>query len=316
MKGIYVILFILVLFSNSFEFDNKLSTLSDYSLLLHKVRKDVVNEALLNLPKRESTIYLKMCLDMSKIKEEYSLNDSESAYLVYKWIPDNIEYDCLNPKLNESPSTVFNEGKSGSIGIAALFKNMCTFMEIESNTISGRTKMKFNNIEQPIDELENDWNYIFIDDNYYLIDVPMGAGDCVDDHFDKEYSNFFFGTKPEIFIPWHFPEDSKWQLLSKTITAKEFTSMIYLESNFYIFGFKEVEPDSFNITVKEDTKIILTFDELSIDFDIDYCLLKFENEDYDSFCSKNFTISKGIIEIQLGSIDKNYIFFGYLSQFR
>ncbi len=84
--------------------------------------------------------------------------------------------------------------------------------------------------------------------------------------------------------------------------------MIYLESNFYIFGFKEVEPDSFNITVKEDTKIILTFDELSIDFDIDYCLVKIENGKYDSLCSKNLTISKGIIEIQLGSIDKNYKF--------
>ena len=29
-------------------------------------------------------------------------------------------------------------------------------MKIESNTISKCTKMKFNSIEQPIDELEND----------------------------------------------------------------------------------------------------------------------------------------------------------------
>ena len=116
----------------------------------------------------------------------------------------------------------------------------------------------------------------------------------------------FFGTIPEIFISWHFPEDSKWQLLSKTITAKKFISIIYLTSNFYIFGFKDVEPDSFNITVKEDTKIILTFDELSIDYDIDYCLIKYENKGYDGFCSENLTISKGIFEIQLDFIDKTY----------
>ena len=311
MNRIFIILIILVLFSNSLEFDNNLSTSSDYSLLLDKIRNDVINEALLNLPNRENTYLLKMCIEMSKTKEKYSLNDPESAYLVYKWIADNIKYNCLNPKLNESPSTVFKEGKSGSIGIAALFNNMCTFMKIESNTISGRTKMEFNNIEQPIDELENDWNYILIDDNYYLIDVPMGAGDCLDDDFSKDYSNFFFGTKPEIFIRWHFPEDSKWQLLPKTITAKEFTSMIYLDSNFYIFGFKDVEPDSFNITVKEDTKIILTFDELSNDFDIDYCLVKYENKDFNNLCSKNnLTISKGILEIQLDSIDKAYKFLG------
>ena len=116
----------------------------------------------------------------------------------------------------------------------------------------------------------------------------------------------FFGTIPEIFISWHFPEDSKWQLLSKTITAKKFISIIYLTSNFYIFSFKDVEPDSFNITVKEDTKIILTFDELSIDYDIDYCLIKYENKGYDGFCSENLTISKGIFEIQLDFIDKTY----------
>ena len=67
-------------------------------------------------------------------------------------------------------------------------------MKIESNTISKCTKMKFNSIEQPIDELENDQNYILIDDNYYLIDVPMGACDCVDDYFLKDYSNFFWNN--------------------------------------------------------------------------------------------------------------------------
>jgi len=73
-------------------------------------------------------------------------------------------------------------------------------MKIESDIISGHTKLLFNNPEEIVKELEHNWNYILIDDNYYLIDVPMGAGDCVDDHFDREYSNFFFGTKPEIFI--------------------------------------------------------------------------------------------------------------------
>ena len=54
MKGIYIILIISILFSNSLEFDNKISTASyssDYSLLLDKVRKDVIDDILLNLPK-------------------------------------------------------------------------------------------------------------------------------------------------------------------------------------------------------------------------------------------------------------------------
>ena len=304
MKGIYVILIISVLFSNSFEFDN-LSTLSDYSLLLHKVRKDVVNKALLNLPKRESSILLKMCLEMSKIKEEYSLNDPESAYLVYKWIADNIKYDCTDPKLNyESPSTVFIAGKSGSFGIAALFKNMCTFMKIESDIISGITKVKVDN-EEMINEVENYWNYILIDGNYYLIDIPMGAGECYGNSFDKFYSDIFFATKPEFFIHYHFPEDNKWQLLSKEITNKEFTSMVYLYRDFYIEGFRTIEPDTNILSINEDSKITITYDESIIDPNLVCIIVKSENGRIDETIHKDLTTSKGMIEINLKTIDEN-----------
>ena len=309
MKGIYVILFILVLFSNSFEFDNKLSTLSDYSLLLHKVRKDVVNEALLNLPKRESTILLKMCLDMSKIKEEYSLNDSESAYLVYKWIADNIEYDCTDPKLNyESPSTVFIEGKSGSFGIAALFKNMCIFMKIKSDIISGLTKQKVNS-EEIINEVENYWNYILIDGNYYLIDIPMGAGECFDNYFEKFYSDLFFATKPEYFIRYHFPEDNKWQLLSKEITNKEFTSMAYLYRDFYIEGFRTIEPDTNILSINEDSKMTITYDESITDPNLICIIVNTKDGRTEEILHKDLTTSKGMIEINLNTIEENAIFF-------
>ena len=309
MKGIYVILIISVLFPNSLEFDNKLSTLSHYSLLLHKVRKDVVNKALLNLPKRESTILLKMCLDMSKIKEEYSLNDSESAYLVYKWIADNIEYDCTDPKLNyESPSAVFIGGKSGSFGIAALFKNMCTFMKIKSDIISGLTKQKVNS-EEIINEVENYWNYILIDGNYYLIDIPMGAGECYDNYFDKFYSDLFFATKPEYFIRYHFPEDNKWQLLSKEITNKEFTSMAYLYRDFYIEGFRTIEPDTNILSINEDSKMTITYDESITDPNLICIIVNTKDGRTEEILHKDLTTSKGMIEINLNTIEENAIFF-------
>ena len=264
MKGIYIILIISILFLNSLEFDNKIlneSYSSDYSLLVDKVRKDAIDDILLNLPKRESTDLLKMLIEMSKIKEKFYLNDPESAYLVYKWIALNIEVDCINPKLNyESPSTVFNAGKSGSMGIAALFKNMCSFMKVESNIISGHTKIKVSSIEEGelIKEIENDWNSILIDDNYYLIDTTMGAGECFTDYFEKTFSDLYFGTKPEIFIRWHFPEDNKWQLLSEPYTFEKFESMALLYPYFYLF-FKTISPDTNQLIGSGE--IILTSDK-------------------------------------------------------
>ena len=98
-----------------------------FSKLIDQVRKDIVNKALLNLPKKENLDILKMCLEMSKFKSSYSLKDEESAYLAYKWIIRNIIYDTKGEKEGNSTTdiaTVYKEGKGGSIGISGLFKTM------------------------------------------------------------------------------------------------------------------------------------------------------------------------------------------------
>ena len=308
MKGIYIIVIISILFSNSLEFDNEISTSSDYSLLIDKVRKDVIDEVLLNLPKRQNTDLLKMNTEMLKTKEQYSLNEPESAYLVYKWIGENIEFNCTNPKLNESPSSAFKAGKSGSIGITALFKNMCAFMKIESDTISGHTKLVFVNPEEFIKEVEHNWNYILIDNNYYLIDAAMGTGNSYDINFKKDFSDFYFGTKPELFILWHFPEDSKWQLLSKTITDEEFASIPLYFKYFFTKGFKDIEPNSYIITIKDDSKITLTYNESITDLKIQYQTYKIVNGKFVVQAYKNLTISNGKIELNLNLLDKNTIY--------
>ena len=65
---------------------------------------------------------------MLSFKSSYSLNDAESAYLVYKWIGQNIEYDKDDQKQGNSSTaiaTVYKTGKGGYIGITELFKTMC-----------------------------------------------------------------------------------------------------------------------------------------------------------------------------------------------
>ena len=92
-----------------------------FSTLLDQVRIDVVNKALLKLPKRENIDILKMFLEMSNAKEDNSLNDAESAYFAYKWIGQNIEYDCLGNIFGNSstfPETTYKDGKGGEIGIS------------------------------------------------------------------------------------------------------------------------------------------------------------------------------------------------------
>ena len=84
-----------------------------------------------------------MCLEMSKFKSTYTLNEAESAYLAYKWISQNIEYDYDDEKQRNSTkeiAKVYKTGKGGVIGITGLYKTMCDRPKIKADTILGLTK--------------------------------------------------------------------------------------------------------------------------------------------------------------------------------
>ena len=146
-----------------------------FSKLIDQVRKDVVEKVLLNLSKRENLDILKMCLEMVAFKSTYSLNDTESAYLVYKWISQNIVFDSKGEKQGNSSTaitTVYKTGKGGYIGITELFKTMCDHLKIKADTILGLTKgTSFNDMIIKIIPKEYSWNNILIDKEYYLIDI-------------------------------------------------------------------------------------------------------------------------------------------------
>ena len=132
-----------------------------------------------------------MILEMSNVKKEYVMTDAEAAYFVYKWIGQNIVIDCLGNKYGNSstlPATTYKEGKGGYIGISGLFNIICSFLDIESNTIFGKKKtITYNYTGNLIDLIDYSWNYISIDNKYYLIDVANGLGQCSDISFYNKF---------------------------------------------------------------------------------------------------------------------------------
>ena len=230
-----------------------------FSNLIDQVRKDIVKKALLNLPKRENLDILKMGLEMVAFKSTYSLNDAESAYLVYKWIEQNIKYDYEGEKNGNSSTalaTVYKTGKGGAIGITGLFKTMCDRLKIKSDTILGLTKAFSNGIK--IITKEYSWNYILIDNQYYLIDVVKSIN--LGNNYKRD-RDFYFGMDPEASIRLNFPNNNKWQLLPKIITKDEFKSMAYLEEGFYSLGLKTISPDIQSLGDSKKIIIRLTSDK-------------------------------------------------------
>lgn len=253
--------------------------MTPYSQLIGMVRKEVIDKSIRKVPSFKKRDILEVLIGMSKAKDEFELNDVESAYLAFRWIAQNIEYESIEG--NQDLTNVFNSRKGNSAGISSLFNRMCTYMKVESDSITGNFKSIVQNYNYT-------WNYITINGSYYLIDVSMAT------EFDnKKYEiDFYFGMNPEFFIRYYFPKESKWQLLLKPYTKDKFDSMAYLYKTFYMFGFKTIYPDTTEIS--ENQKIILTYNE-SIPIESISCV--FADSNFDLIGGEHFNFSNGKAEI-------------------
>jgi hypothetical protein len=63
---------------------------NSFSKLISMVRMEIINKSLQDLPRKKEANFLQMVNKMVSAKKEYSLNETESAFLVFKWIYQNI----------------------------------------------------------------------------------------------------------------------------------------------------------------------------------------------------------------------------------
>ena len=301
MKVKFFIVFILSIVLN---YSNSSAEPTYYSKLLGKVRKENVEKYLLYLPERTSINFLQMFNQISSLKEKYSLTEVDLSYLIYKWIATNIKLE-LNG-VNEDPAVVYNSGKGTSKGISSLFKNMCNYLRIEADTISGYIKLLSNDVtkEDLITKIDFTWNYVLIDGAYYLIDASSGAGLFIASEFESMYTDFFFGTNPEFFIRVHFPKDNKWQLLSEPYSLEKFESQAYLFQFFYLKGFKTISPDTKTIRGSGESKILLTNDE-SLDDELIVSLMMDPTNPDDSEMNE-INVFDGKLEVKFNLINEKY----------
>ena len=281
---------------------------NSYSNPLDNIRKDLVDKALSNLPDRDSVEEKDMCSAMANEKQKYSLTQGESAYLVYKWLSENIEYDCYalnHGDIDHTELGTYNNGKGVCSGYSMLFETMCGSLGLEAEYVVGYSKGNdFIPGEIP-KKADHAWNSVKIDSSYYLVDSTWGAGGCDGDVYKKHFNDFNFCPDPERFIRSHLPVESKWQLVSNNITLKDFSNSLVLSSSFYQNEFKSIVPDYPVIKSEGITKIIINHDSLNINYAI-LTDLYYINEEGSKVEQKNsyfYNKYEGRIEI---SIITNY----------
>ena len=260
------------------ELDNEPLLLSSettsYTNPLNKVRKVIVNSALASLPKRETLSQLKMNLAMKSAKNKHSLNEAESAYFVYKWLAENIAYDCYGLNHGEEDhgeNYTYQKGKGVCSGFSYLFKTFCRQLGLDVEYIVGYT-------EPNISSSNHAWNVVKIDGSYYLVDATWGSGGCDGDKFVKKFNEYYFCPRPEAFIREHFPSDNKWQLLLNIIAYERFGNLANLFKDFFNNGFLSISPDYKIIEMNGKTTINLSYDEIKNDLAIICDLSYYEND--------------------------------------
>ena len=303
MKDICLFLLIFNLLSDSLVLTYQQDP-SFYSQLLPFVRKDVINKILLLLPNRNNANILQMSNIMNKYKDEFSLNEAESAYLVYSWMGQNIEVDCdINNDEDQFPVNVYNWEKGNYIGFAGLFYTFVSNLNIKVIPIQGKKKIIAPKIiDDAITVVPHSWNSIFINDTYYLVDAAGGAGYCVK-KFLRKNTDFYFGTKPELLIRTHFPDNNIWQLLDEKISHETFDSWPFVHYRFYLEGFQTISPFTNILDITYHSKVTLTYDKKNTNLRISANLVDY-NVNYLDYNGR-ISVSNGKVEIELNSSLKN-----------
>lgn len=249
------------------ELDNEpilLGNFNDYVNPLNRVRKDIVDRALSSLPPRYTVNEEIMADSMLNARYSFSLTDAESAYMVYKWLSQNIEYDCFtyehdHDNIDYTEQGTYNKGKGVCAGYSKIFRTMCNRLGLEAYYVSGFTKRSIVKGQIPT-KTNHAWNTVKIDGIFYLVESTWGSGSCKGDKYEYDFDDFYFCTNPEIFIRKHLPAEQKYQLLPQPITISEFVNRGDITNSFYQQGFETINPDLANIKSTEIFSIIFTHD--------------------------------------------------------
>ena len=133
---------LLIILSLLLEFSKSIGELKEnnpISKLISMVNMEIIDKSMQDLPRRIEFDFLQMVSKMINVKKEYSLNEAESAYLVFKWISENIKIDYYDED-SDDPIKAYNSGKDGSKSLSSLFNKFSYYLKVASDSISGYLK--------------------------------------------------------------------------------------------------------------------------------------------------------------------------------
>jgi hypothetical protein len=190
-------------------------------------------------------------------------DDLTRARVVYRWIAGHIAYDVAAFQAGSygdvSPDGVLRSRSSVCEGYARLAEALGAAMGLQIQVVAGWSKGYGYTPGQRFDGPTNHaWNAVRVDGQWRLMDATWGAGFLdQQSRFVRRFQDHYFLTAPDAFVFDHLPQEPRWQLLERPISAAEYEDLVYLRPMFFLAGFRIGSPRNARLTAAGRTTVTL-----------------------------------------------------------
>lgn len=229
---------------------------------IDRIDRDKLEGIIARAPERTESTLQELCRFLKENSDR--LCTEEKAWLVYRWLGLNIDYDVeglhSGARVDVSPEGAFRNGKTVCSGYSGLYKSIADTLGIEIVCINGYAKGVGYDPEVSFASTNHEWNAVKIDGKWFLLDATWGGGCQMGGKHVRRYSPYYFGPDPKRLIRSHFPSDPQWQFLEKPVTKEEFEKLLMYQDNFYNCGLLSTDVDVAVISRNESAAFTIRYD--------------------------------------------------------
>ncbi|HEY0109042.1 MAG TPA: transglutaminase domain-containing protein [Fibrella sp.] len=194
--------------------------------------------------RRTPEAYTKSIKTLSDYLTAPARSDMAKARSIYAWILTHVRYDYGSYTGAHYSSEAYyaaqilKSRRAVCSGFAHLYKQLLSQAGVEVTTVKGYARYNDSQAGFPTGGIDHEWNAVKLDGDWYLCDLTWASTTA-----QKGVPNdFYFMTDPQAFISQHFPLDSRWQLLSRSVSKPDFDRFPKYYDAYFNLGFNPYFP--------------------------------------------------------------------------
>ncbi|MEP0368622.1 MAG: hypothetical protein ABJN36_17220 [Cyclobacteriaceae bacterium] len=209
--------------------------------------------------------------DMQKFRSifRWVCDNLQNDYFLYrqnktkreKWNNESEKLEAWNDKFSKKViKRLFEDKTTVCTGYAYILKELCYHAELECEMIDGYGRSVEANIGGP-GIPNHTWNAVKLQDKWYLCDATWSSGgiDGETKQFLPKFSESYFLTSPELFVMNHYPLDTNWLFIDRSLSLEEFLNAPLVYKGALSYSIRLLKPNVFESTIPKEEPLLVSF---------------------------------------------------------